>query len=68
MYFIYLTYVYGIYRIDCQSIKTIFVFTFIDSIEAQLLNLLLIGRSMCPRPLYTDLTYMGGTGPCRPIG
>ena len=26
-----------------------------------------IGRSMCSRPQYTDLTYMGGTGSCGPL-
>ena len=26
-----------------------------------------IGCSMCPRPQYTDLTYMGGTGHCAPM-
>ena len=32
-----------------------------------LLLLLYIGRSMCSRPQYTVLNYMGGTGPSRPI-
>ena len=26
-----------------------------------------IGRSMCPRPQYSDLTTMGGTEPCGPM-
>ena len=26
-----------------------------------------MGRSMCPRSQYDDLTYMRGTGPCGPI-
>ena len=30
-------------------------------------NLVWIGRSMCSRPQYTGLTYMGGTGSCKPM-
>ena len=29
-----------------------------------ILNLVRIGRSMSSRPQYTDLTTMGGSGPC----
>ena len=30
-------------------------------------NLGCIGRSMCSRPQFTELTYLGGTGPCGPM-
>ena len=36
-------------------------------IQALILNLVRIRRSMSPRPQYTDLTYMGGIGSCSPM-
>ena len=41
----------------------ILVVIFRVSIQTQISHLVCIGRSMCPRPQYTDLTYMEGTGP-----
>ena len=35
--------------------------------QAQISNLVCIGRSMCSRPQFIDLTYMGGTGPYGPM-
>ena len=40
---------------------------FTVGIQAYILNLVRIGHSMCPRPQFPDLTYMGGTGPCVPL-
>ena len=36
-------------------------------IEAYIMNLVRIGRSVYQRPQYTDLTYREGTGPRVPI-
>ena len=36
-------------------------------IQTYILNLVRIGRSMCPRTQYTDLPTMGGTAPSGPI-
>ena len=74
--FIYLFYMGG--AGPCDSIKIIFgyhgpcgpmtiIFGSVFRVSLQVPNLVWIGRSMCSRPQFTDLTYMGGTRSCGPM-
>ena len=48
----------------CGPMRIILIVLFRVGRQAEILNLVRIGRYMCPRPQYTDLTTMGGTAPC----
>ena len=48
-------------------LRLFFVVLLRVSIQANISNLVWIGRSMCSRPQFTDFTYMGGTRPWGPM-
>ena len=58
---------YGGYQTLQTDDESFWWYFFRVSIQAQILILVCIGRSMCSRPQFTDLTYMRGTGPCGPM-
>ena len=51
----------------CGPMAIILVVLFRVGLQAEISNLVQIGRFMWPRSQYTGLTYMGGTRSCGPI-
>ena len=58
--------IYGKYR-TLWTLDDNFVVLFRVSMQAEILSLVWSGRSMCSKPHFIDLTYMGGIRSCGPI-